>query len=47
MREISIVPMTTEEDIKGKAYVHWRSWHESYTGLVDPSYMEKSPLKNV
>ncbi len=32
--------MKTEADILGKAYVHWRSWHETYAALVDASYME-------
>ena len=45
MDKISIVPMVTDEDINGKAYVHWKSWHETYTGLVDPSYMEKITLE--
>ena len=37
---IEIVPMATDSDINGKGYVHWKSWHETYTGLVDPAYME-------
>ena len=43
--EISIIPMTTSADIDGKGYVHWKSWHETYTGLVDPAYMEKLTLE--
>ena len=31
MMEISIIPMTTSEDMDGKGYVHWKSWHETYT----------------
>ncbi len=27
--------METEEEIRGKAFVHWKSWHEAYPGLVD------------
>ena len=41
MMEISIIPMTTSEDMDGKGYVHWKSWHETYTGLIDPAYMER------
>lgn len=28
------------EDIEGKAYVHWKTWQEAYTGLVDQAYLE-------
>jgi len=36
---IIVVPMTTEDEIRGKAYVHFKSWHESYTGLVGEDYL--------
>lgn len=45
MMEISIIPMTTSEDMDGKGYVHWKSWHETYTGLIDPAYMERITLE--
>ena len=45
VRTISIVPMATDEDMDGKGYVHWKSWHETYTGLVDPAYMEMLTLE--
>ena len=45
MMEISIIPMTTSEDMDGKGYVHWKSWHETYTGLIDPTYMERITLE--
>lgn len=45
MMNIQIVPMVTDEDINGKGYVHWKSWHETYTGLVDPAYMEETTLE--
>ena len=44
-RKIDIVPMVTDDDKNGKGYVHWKSWHETYTGLVDPAYMEKLTLE--
>lgn len=47
MMNIQIVPMVTDEDINGKGYVHWKSWHETYTGLVDPAYMEKTTLEKL
>ena len=39
--KIRIKPMETEEEMSGKAYVHWKSWHEAYTGLIPDSYLEK------
>ena len=29
----------TPEDADGKGYVHWKSWQETYTGLVDADYL--------
>lgn len=29
------------EDMDGKAYVHWKSWQETYNGLVDPGYLKE------
>lgn len=37
---ITITPMTTEADMTGKAYVHWKSWQETYTGLIDQDYLD-------
>ncbi len=42
--EIPIKSMETEEEIRGKAYVHWRCWHEAYAGLVSEAYLEKLTL---
>lgn len=44
MGKITIVPMTDRE-MDGKGYVHWRSWHETYTGLVDPAFMKEYTLE--
>ena len=35
----------TKDELKGKAYVHWKSWHEAYPGIVDRSYLEKLTLE--
>lgn len=43
--KFTIVPMISEAEINGKGYVHWKSWHETYTGLVAPGYMEKLTLQ--
>ena len=45
MSNFYIVPMLTESDKNGKGYVHWKSWHETYTGLIDPAYMERITLE--
>ena len=45
MKKISITPMVTDEDMDGKGYVHWKSWHETYTGLIDPAYLERWTLE--
>ena len=35
----------TEKDLKGKAYVHWKSWHEAYAGIIDKSYLDRMTLE--
>lgn len=42
---IIIKPMESEDEIKGKAYVHWKAWHEAYTGLVDQAYLDGFTLE--
>jgi len=37
--------METEDEIKGKAYVHWRSWHEAYVNLVNQEYLDRLTLE--
>lgn len=43
--KIEIKPMETPEEIEGKAYVHWKGWHEAYTGLVDPDFLAGHTLE--
>ncbi len=43
--DITIKKMETDSEIKGKAFVHWRSWHDAYRGIVDDSYLEKLTLE--
>ncbi len=38
---ITIKPMETDEEIQGKAFVHWKCWQETYPGLVSQEYLEK------
>lgn len=37
--DIVIKPMETEEEMLGKAYVHYTSWQETYAGLIDAEYL--------
>ena len=37
---IVVKPMKTEEEIRGKALVHWRCWHEVYRDMVSRRYLE-------
>ena len=32
-------PMETDEEIKGKAYVHYQAWREAYAGLLDAAFL--------
>ena len=43
--EIIIKKMETEDEIQGKAFVHWSGWHEAYPGLVRAEYLEKLTLQ--
>lgn len=40
-----IKAMETEDERCGKAYVHWKSWQESYVGIVDPGYLSRLTLE--
>ena len=42
---VEIKKMETDDEIRGKAYVHWKSWHEAYPGLVSDEYLEKLTLE--
>ena len=37
--------METEDEIRGKAYVHWKAWKEAYTGLIDQSFLDGRTLE--
>ena len=38
--DIAIKKMETDSEIKGKGYVHWKSWQEAYAGIVPQTYLE-------
>lgn len=42
---IIIKKMETDDEIRGKAFVHWKSWQEAYPGLVDQAYLDKLTLE--
>ena len=42
---IILKKMETDEEIMRKAYVHWKSWHEAYTGIVSQEYLDKLALE--
>ena len=44
--DITIKKMETEEEVRGKAYVHWKSWQEAYPGLIDPEYLDRLTLES-
>lgn len=37
--------METDEEIRGKAYVHWSGWRTAYPGLVSSEYLNKLTLE--
>lgn len=40
MTEYTITPMKTPAEMDGKGYVHFKSWHETYIGLIDQTYLD-------
>lgn len=43
--QITIKKMETDNEIKGKAFVHFKSWQEAYTGIVDQSFLDKRTIE--
>lgn len=41
---IVIKKIESDDEIKGKAYVHWKSWKEAYRGIVDQRYLDSLTL---
>ena len=44
-QNIQIFPLTTDAEVEGKAYVHWKSWQETYVGLVNADYLQQMTLE--
>ena len=36
--------MESDDEIKEKAYVHWKSWQEAYRGIIDQTYLDSLTL---
>ena len=45
MVEYEICPMTTETEMDEKGYVHWKAWHETYSGLMPDDYLKNITLE--
>ena len=45
VKNLKVKKMETDDEIRGKAYVHWKAWHEAYPGLVDQGYLEDMTLE--
>ncbi len=42
---IVVKPMKTEEEIRGKAFVHWKGWQETYPGMMSQGYLDAMTLQ--
>ena len=42
---IIIKRMETDEEIKGKAFVHFKSWQEAYSGIVKQTYLDERTIE--
>ncbi len=42
---VVIKKMETDAEIRGKAFVHWKSWQEAYPGIVSREYLKNLTLE--
>ena len=42
---ITLKKMETDDEIRGKGYVHYKAWQQAYTGLVDQSCLDKMSVE--
>ena len=40
-----VISTMTAADMDGKGYVHWKSWQETYTGLMPQEYLDRMTLE--
>lgn len=45
INDLEIKKMETDDEIRGKAYVHWKAWHEAYPGMVNEEYLDKLTIE--
>ena len=45
-RSVVVKKMETADEIRGKAFVAWRSWHETYPGLIGREYLDRHTLES-
>ena len=43
--DIMIKQVESADEIRGKAFVHWKSWQEAYPGIVDQRYLDALTLE--
>ena len=43
--DIIIKKPDTDAEIEGKGYVHYKSWQETYTGLIDQTYLDSMTVE--
>ena len=42
--DVTVKKMETEDEILGKAFVHWKTWHAAYAGMVSADYLDRLTL---
>lgn len=45
MDKVIIKKIETDTEIREKAYVHWKSWQEAYSGIVEQKYLDEHTLE--
>ena len=43
--DIIIKKMETDDEKRGKAYVHWKSWQEAYPGIVSQEFLDNLSIE--
>lgn len=41
---VIIKKMETDDELRGKAFAHWKSWHEAYPGIISREYLDSHTL---
>ena len=44
--QITIKKLETDSEIKGKAFVHFQSWREAYSGIVEQAFLDNRTIDN-